>query len=120
MLDFMHDGLVDRNLDWNRFFDWYGHVFYHLKWYRLLDFHRNYFFDRRRYLLLDGFNYLFFHLKKKQKAVFSKRNDKGSTDFIAKMIKKIIIALPGMVQASELLEEQDKAAGPFPPLAAVC
>lgn len=62
--DFVHDGLVDRNLDRYWLLNQNGHVFHHFKRHRFLDFNRNYFLDGRRYFFLDRLNYLLLHLER--------------------------------------------------------
>lgn len=82
--DFMHDCLVDRNLDGNRFCDRHGDGFHHAIRHRLFDFERNYFLDGFQYFFLNCLDHLLLHLKKRKTGL--NWCEIIASDFIARMM----------------------------------
>lgn len=76
-LDFVHDGLVDRDLERDRLYDRHWHGFHHANRHRLLDFNRNYLLDGRRHLFLDYLNYRLLHLRTQRTLARSEGATKG-------------------------------------------
>lgn len=81
--DFVNDSFVDWNPDWDRFFEWYRHMFHYLKRHQLFDLHRNYFLNRCRHFFLNCVKHLFLHLEREWPD-FSEQKD-NVCDFTVKL-----------------------------------